>query len=119
MYVKFLPVPRQRPGLPPRVNAMLALNDLRTLRSKMDLDQPATARRSPSGSQQAPARSSRSTTSGCPDHPLHALAKKYMKLVDSRRRRTGSEVNRYGHLMCVPRRRRRRPTPARSSTASR
>ena len=35
---------------------------------------------------------------GLPRHPLHAVAKKYMKLVDSDDGK-GHEVNRYGHLM--------------------
>jgi O-acetylhomoserine/O-acetylserine sulfhydrylase-like pyridoxal-dependent enzyme len=35
---------------------------------------------------------------GLPGHPLHAVAKKYLKLVDSGDA-PGGEVNRYGHLM--------------------
>ena len=94
-YVKFWPYRDNGPAAAP-MNAMFALNDLRTLRSKMDLV-----------SQNCQNVAEFLATHpkvyqvdflGLPRHPLHAVAKKYMKLVDSGDD-GGNEVNRYGHLM--------------------
>ena len=94
-YVKFLPYRDQGPAASP-VNAMFALNDLRTLRSRMDLV---------SRNCQKVAEWLRGQPKvyqvdylGLPSDKLHTLAKSYMKLVDSDDGQ-GREVNRYGHLM--------------------
>jgi O-acetylhomoserine/O-acetylserine sulfhydrylase-like pyridoxal-dependent enzyme len=98
MYLKTLPNRDNGPNISP-MNATLALNDIRTLRPRMD-------------------RLSRSTMKvarfleghkhvqqvdylGLESHPLHELAKKYMVLVDSEHDEQygGEKVNRYGHLM--------------------
>jgi O-acetylhomoserine/O-acetylserine sulfhydrylase-like pyridoxal-dependent enzyme len=94
-YVQFLPYRDLGPAASP-MNAMFALNDVRTLRSRMDLV---------SRNCQAVAeflekhqRVYQVDYLGLPSYHLHTLAKKYMKLVDSDDG-TGNEVNRYGHLM--------------------
>jgi len=97
MYIKLLPNRDNGPNISP-MNAIMALNDLRTLRGKVD-------------------QFSRSTMSvakyleqhkhieqvdylGLESHTLHELAKKYMILVDSEfDEQYGEKVNRYGHLM--------------------
>jgi O-acetylhomoserine/O-acetylserine sulfhydrylase-like pyridoxal-dependent enzyme len=94
-YVKFLPYRDVGPAASP-VNAIFTLNDLRTLRSKMDLV----------------SQNSQKVSDFLCRHPkvyqvdylghspfhFHGLAKKYMKLVDSDDGK-GNEVNRYGHLL--------------------
>jgi O-acetylhomoserine/O-acetylserine sulfhydrylase-like pyridoxal-dependent enzyme len=94
-YVKFWPYRDNGPAASP-VNAMYALNDLRTLRSRMDLV---------SANCQAVAEFLQTHPKvyqvdflGLKGNKLHPIAKKYMKLVDSDDG-TGHEVNRYGHLM--------------------
>jgi O-acetylhomoserine/O-acetylserine sulfhydrylase-like pyridoxal-dependent enzyme len=101
IYVKYLPNRDYGPNLHP-MQAVMSLNDMRTLRSKID-------------------RLSRNTMTvarflethpavesvqylGLPNHPLHELASKYMWLVDAEYDDSyGKPVNRYGHLMsfCV------------------
>jgi O-acetylhomoserine/O-acetylserine sulfhydrylase-like pyridoxal-dependent enzyme len=94
-YIQFLPYRDQGPAASP-MNAAFALNDVRTLRSRMDLVSQNCQKvadflgRHP--------RVSRVDYLGVPTFPLHHLAKRYMKLVDSDDG-TGAEVNRYGHLM--------------------
>jgi O-acetylhomoserine/O-acetylserine sulfhydrylase-like pyridoxal-dependent enzyme len=94
-YVKFLPFRDTGPSASP-MNALFALNDLRTLRSRMDLL----------------SRNSEQVAEFLGQHPrvyqvdylglesflYHSLAKKYMKLVDSDDGK-GNEINRYGHLL--------------------
>jgi O-acetylhomoserine/O-acetylserine sulfhydrylase-like pyridoxal-dependent enzyme len=94
-YVKFLPYRDNGPAAAP-VNAMFALNDIRTLRSRMDLV---------SASCQTVAewlckhpKVYQVDYLGLPQDRLHQLASRYMTLVDSNDGR-GREVNRYGHLM--------------------
>jgi len=94
-YVKFLPYRDNGPAASP-LNALFTLNDLRTLRSKLDLV---------SGNSEKVAeflshhpRVYQVDYLGLESFPLHSLAKKYMKLVDSDDG-TGQEVNRYGHLL--------------------
>lgn len=94
-YVKLLPYRDSGPASAP-FNAMFALNDLRTLRSRMDLV---------SQNCQKVAEFLRAHPKvyqvdylGLPSDKLHPLAKRYMKLVDSDDGK-GNEVNRYGHLM--------------------
>jgi len=98
MYLKTLPNRDNGPNISP-MNAILAVNDIRTLRPRMD-------------------RLSRNTLKvarfleghkhieqvdylGLESHALHELASKYMILVDSEYDDMygGEKVNRYGHLM--------------------
>jgi len=94
-YVKFLPNRDHGPAASP-VNAMFALNDLRTLRSRMDLVSVNCQRvaewlaRHPKVYQV--------DYLGLPNFKYHPLARKYMTLVDSSDG-AGGEINRYGHLM--------------------
>ena len=94
-YVKFLPYRDNGPAASP-VNAMFALNDLRTLRSRMDMFSQNTQQ--VAEFLEAHPRVYQVDYLGLPSFPLHALAKKYMKLVDSDDG-SGRAVNRYGHLM--------------------
>ncbi len=94
-YVKFFPYRDNGPAASP-MNVLFALNDLRTLRSKMDLV----------------SRNCDKVAEYLSQHPrvyqvdylalesfhFHSLAKKYMKLVDSDDGK-GEEINRYGHLL--------------------
>ena len=94
-YLQFLPFRDQGPCLAP-LSALFSLNDLRTLRSRMDLV---------SRNCQAVAeflaghpRVKAVDYLGLPGFRYHDLARKYMKLVDSDDGQGGA-VNRYGHLM--------------------
>jgi O-acetylhomoserine/O-acetylserine sulfhydrylase-like pyridoxal-dependent enzyme len=96
-YIKQLPNRDLGPNLSP-MNAILSLNDMRTLRSKVDLFSRSTdagrrlARQAP-GVEQV-------DYLGLPGHPLHALASRYLFLVDAEHdAQYGEPVNRYGHLM--------------------
>ena len=94
-YVKFLPFRDTGPSASP-MNAFLALNDLRTLRSRMDLlsrnsEQVAEFLRQHRRVYQV-------DYLGLESFLYHPLAKKYMKLVDSDDGKA-SEINRYGHLL--------------------
>jgi len=100
-YLKLLPNRDNGPNLSP-MNAILSLNDLRTLRSKVDLFSRSTMQVAEflAGHPQV----EQVHYLGLPGHPLHALASRYMVLVDSEHdAQYGSPVNRYGHLMsfCV------------------
>jgi O-acetylhomoserine/O-acetylserine sulfhydrylase-like pyridoxal-dependent enzyme len=97
MYLKALPNRDNGPNISP-VNAVMALNDIRTLRMRVD-------------------QCSRSTMTvahylakhkhieqvdylGLENHPLHEVASKYLWLVDAEKDALyGKPVNRYGHLM--------------------
>jgi O-acetylhomoserine/O-acetylserine sulfhydrylase-like pyridoxal-dependent enzyme len=94
-YVKFLPYRDNGPAAAP-LNALFALNDLRTLRSKMDLVS-ANSEKVAGFLSQHP-RVYQVDYLGLESFPLHNLAKKYMRLVDSDNGQ-GKEVNRYGHLL--------------------
>ena len=94
-YVKFLPYRDNGPAASP-FNAIFALNDLRTLRSKMDVVS-ANCQKVAEFLKKHP-RVYQVDYLGLPSYPLHEVAKKYMKLVDSDDG-TGHEINRYGHLM--------------------
>ena len=94
-YVKFLPYRDVGPASSP-VNAMFALNDLRTLRSRMDL-----VSRNCQTVAEWLARHPKVYQVdylGLPNFKLHSLALRYMMLADSDDG-TGRELNRYGHLM--------------------
>lgn len=94
-YVKFLPFRDSGPALSP-MNALLTLNDIRTLRSKMDVLSKNTMKVA-EWLEDHP-KVSQVDYLGLPSHPLHNLAKKYMFLVDSEHDESRG-VNRYGHLM--------------------
>jgi cystathionine beta-lyase/cystathionine gamma-synthase len=80
------------------MQAVMSLNDMRTLRSKMDLLSRNTMAVA-EFLQSHPAIQSVQYL-GLPDHPLHELASKYMWLVDAEYDdQYGKPVNRYGHLM--------------------
>lgn len=95
MYVKLLPLRDHGPGLSP-FSALMILNDLRTLRSKID----------------HMSRSSEQVAAWLSAHPAveqvnyprlanfegHAIARRYMWLVDGADD-YGAPVNRYGHLL--------------------
>jgi len=97
MYLKTLPNRDNGPNLSP-MNAMLSVNDMRTLRSKVDLFSRNTMKvaefltKHPAIEQV--------DYLGLPSHRLHKLAKKYLFLVDAEYdAEYGKPVNRYGHLM--------------------
>jgi O-acetylhomoserine/O-acetylserine sulfhydrylase-like pyridoxal-dependent enzyme len=101
LYTKYLPNRDSGPNLHP-MQAIITLNDMRTLRSKMDLMSRSTMtvaeflKDHPQVEEVA--------YLGLPNHPLHELASKYMWLVDAEHdEQYGRPVNRYGHLMsfCV------------------
>jgi O-acetylhomoserine/O-acetylserine sulfhydrylase-like pyridoxal-dependent enzyme len=94
-YVQFLPYRDQGPAASP-MNAMFALNDVRTLRSKMDLVSQNCQEVAEFLSGHP--RVYQVDYLGLPTFHLHQLAKRYMKLADSDDGR-GNELNRYGHLM--------------------
>ncbi len=94
-YIKFLPYRDNGPAAAP-LNALFALNDLRTLRSKMDLVSRNSEKVAEFLSRHP--RVYQVDYLGLESYHLHQLAKKYMKLVDSDDGK-GNEVNRYGHLL--------------------
>lgn len=100
-YIKFLPNRDNGPNLSP-MQAVLTLNDLRTLRSRMDLLSENTEHVAAFLASHPKVESVNYL--GLEDHPLHQLAQRYLKLVDSEHdSRYRREVNRYGHLLsfCV------------------
>jgi O-acetylhomoserine/O-acetylserine sulfhydrylase-like pyridoxal-dependent enzyme len=94
-YVKFLPFRDTGPAASP-MNAFLALNDLRTLRFRMDL-LSQNSERVAEFLRQHP-RVYQVDYLGLESFHYYPLAKKYMKLVDSEDGK-GNEINRYGHLL--------------------
>jgi O-acetylhomoserine/O-acetylserine sulfhydrylase-like pyridoxal-dependent enzyme len=101
LYIKYLPNRDYGPNLHP-MQAIMSLNDMRTLRSKVDLMSRNTMKvaeyllRHP--------LVERVEYLGLPDHPLHELASRYLWLVDAEHdEQYRKPVNRYGHLMsfCV------------------
>lgn len=101
LYIKYLPNRDYGPNLHP-MQAILTLNDMRTLRSKMDLMSRSTMTVA-EFLQRHPMVESVEYL-GLPNHPLHDLASRYMWLVDAEHDELYRKpVNRYGHLMsfCV------------------
>ncbi len=101
LYIKYLPNRDYGPNLHP-LQAIMTLNDMRTLRSKMDLLSRNTMRVAEFLSHHPQVESVQYL--GLPDHPLHELASRYMWLVDAEYdEQYRRPVNRYGHLMsfCV------------------
>jgi O-acetylhomoserine/O-acetylserine sulfhydrylase-like pyridoxal-dependent enzyme len=96
-YVKFLPNRDNGPSISP-MQAVLTLNDLRTLRGKMDQMSRSSQRVAEflAGHPMV----ERVDYLGLPDHPLHALASRYMTLVDAEHDALyGSPQPRFGHLL--------------------
>ncbi len=98
MYLKALPNRDNGPNISP-MNAILAVNDIRTLRSRMDRLSRSTLKIAKYLKQHK--HIEQVDYLGLESHPLHELAKKYMVLVDSEydEQYSGQKVNRYGHLM--------------------
>jgi O-acetylhomoserine/O-acetylserine sulfhydrylase-like pyridoxal-dependent enzyme len=101
-YIKYLPNRDFGPNLHP-LQAIMSLNDMRTLRSKIDQFSRATQRVAEYLAKHP--RVERVDYLGLRDHPLHELASRYLWLVDSEFDDFygGKPINRYGHLMsfCV------------------
>ncbi|MFH1110030.1 MAG: PLP-dependent transferase [Planctomycetota bacterium] len=101
LYIKYLPNRDYGPNLHP-MQAILTLNDMRTLRSKMDLLSRNTMKVAEFLRDHPRVESVEYL--GLQNHPRHALASKYLWLVDAEYdEQYGKPVNRYGHLMsfCV------------------
>jgi cystathionine beta-lyase/cystathionine gamma-synthase len=101
VYTKYLPNRDYGPNLHP-MQAIMTLNDMRTLRSKVDLMSRSTEKVAEFLREHPQIESVQYL--GMPDHPLHELASKYMWLVDAEDdEQYRRPVNRYGHLMsfCV------------------
>ena len=96
-YLKQLPNRDLGPNLSP-MQAILSLNDIRTLRSKVDLFS-RNALQVATWLEEHPAVGQVDYL-GLPNHPLHPLAARYMALVDAEHdAHYGQRVNRFGHLM--------------------
>jgi len=99
MYIKALPNRDNGPNLSP-MNCILSLNDIRTLRSKMDLMSRNTMAVAKFLEQHKHIEGV--DYLGLESHPLHELASKYLVLVDSEFDDIyNKKVNRYGHLMSL------------------
>lgn len=97
MYIKLLPNRDNGPNISP-FNAAIALNDIRTLRSKVDQLSQSTMKVAEYLSQHK--HVTQVDYLGLESHPLHELAKKHLTLVDSELDSDdGEPVNRFGHLM--------------------
>ena len=94
-YVKFLPYRDNGPALAP-MNAIFTMGEIKTLRCKIDLFSRNTMKVARFLEDHPGV--SKVEYLGLESHPLHDLASRYLKLVDSDDG-TGREVNRYGHLM--------------------
>lgn len=100
-YVKYLPNRDYGPNLHP-MQAILTLNDIRTLRSKVDLLSRNSEKVAAFLNNHPKVESVNYL--GLPSHPAHELASKYLWLVDAEYDEIYRRpVNRYGHLMsfCV------------------
>lgn len=96
-YIKLLPNRDNGPNISP-FNAMMSLNDMRTLRSKVDMFSRSTMK--VAKFLEGHKHIERVDYLGLESHPLHELASKYLYLVDSEHDEMyGKPVNRYGHLM--------------------
>ena len=96
-YLKLLPNRDNGPNLSP-MNAILALNDIRTLRTKMDLFSRSTM--TVAKFLETNKHIEGVDYLGLESHALHKLAARYMFLVDSEFDEAyGKKVNRFGHLM--------------------
>lgn len=96
-YLKLLPNRDNGPNISP-MSAILALNDIRTIRTRMDLVSCSTQKVAEFLANHSDIE--QVDYLGLPSHELHDLASQYMYLVDSETDpRYGEKVNRYGHLM--------------------
>lgn len=97
MYAKTLPNRDLGPNISP-MNAILALNDIRTLRSRVDMQSRSTMTIAKFLAQHK--HIEQVDYLGLESHPLHKLATEYLWLVDAEHdEQYGKPVNRYGHLM--------------------
>ncbi len=96
-YLKLLPARDYGPNLSPQM-CTLIINDIRTLRSKMDLMSRNTMKVAQFLEQHK--HIGKVNYLGLESHPLHPIASKYMYLVDAEQDDIYQKpVNRYGHLM--------------------
>jgi O-acetylhomoserine/O-acetylserine sulfhydrylase-like pyridoxal-dependent enzyme len=96
-YLKLLPARDNGPNLSP-MQCLLAINDIRTLRMRMDVCSQNTMKVSKFLEKHK--HIDKVNYLGLESHPLHKIARKYMFLVDSEEEsKDGKPVNRYGHLM--------------------
>ena len=97
MYLKALPNRDNGPNISP-MNAILSLNDIRTLRMRVDQCSRTTMKVAEYLSQHK--NIEQVDYLGLSSHPLHEVASKYLWLVDAEKDDLyGKPVNRYGHLM--------------------
>jgi O-acetylhomoserine/O-acetylserine sulfhydrylase-like pyridoxal-dependent enzyme len=97
MYLKALPNRDNGPNISP-MNAIMALNDIRTLRMRVDQCSRSTMTVAKFLVQHP--RIEQVDYLGLDQHPLHNIASKYLWLVDSEADPLYNKpVNRYGHLM--------------------
>lgn len=97
LYLKYLPNRDFGPNLHP-MQAIMTLNDLRTLRSKVDLFSCNTMKVAEFLEKHRKVESVQYL--GLKNHPLHEIASKYLWLVDAEYDdRYKKPINRYGHLM--------------------
>lgn len=97
LYLKALPNRDNGPNISP-MNAALAINDIRTIRTRMDVMSRSTMKVAEHLSNHK--HIEHVDYLGLKNHPLYELATKYMYLVDSEHDDLYNEkVNRYGHLM--------------------
>jgi O-acetylhomoserine/O-acetylserine sulfhydrylase-like pyridoxal-dependent enzyme len=96
-YLKQLPNRDNGPNISP-MNAILALNDIRTIRHRMDVASRSTMKIAEFLKQHKHIEGV--DYLGLEEHYLHPVAKKYLFLVDAEHDdQYGGPVNRYGHLM--------------------
>lgn len=96
-YLKLLPARDNGPNLSAS-QCLLAINDIRTLRMRMDVCSQNTMKIAHYLEKHK--HISKVNYLGLESHPLHKIAKKYMYLVDSElETKDKKPVNRYGHLM--------------------
>lgn len=96
-WLKLLPNRDNGPNIFP-MNAVLALNDIRTLRMRMDVMSRNTMQVAQFLTEHPHVQ--RVHYLGLKDHPLHPLASKYLFLADAEYDEVYKQpVNRYGHLM--------------------
>lgn len=96
-YIKLLPNRDNGPNISP-MNAIMALNDTRTIRSKVDRWSQSTMKIAKY--LEGHKHIEQVDYLGLESHPLHEIATKYLVLVDSEYDEMYNEkVNRYGHLM--------------------
>lgn len=97
MYLKALPNRDNGPNISP-MNAIMALNDIRTLR--MRVDQCSRSTMAVANYLSGHKHVEQVDYLGLEEHPLHEVASKYLWLADAETDELyGRPVNRYGHLM--------------------